>query len=273
MNDPMDEDDPLGGRGVSKKRPLEEEDDKEGPPLKQTKACQDFLDALPNTAKRYYYWHPPPPVDWKEDALEKLSDTERYFMDQYELWRPSLSRWLKESHDRLAQRATSAQRQAIAHYSGEYYQLYRRAYYSKSHGSEFADFDSLFTARDPVALVLPENTVLFEGHDNYREQKEGDTQERYRPTSASWALHIGIQFTSSYQATRPRTLYIHRFPDETVIAVNAQLDSTMWHEAEVLVQPRIRVRIDRVLLDQPIPYPLPHEFEPVHLVFTTVTAL
>lgn len=272
----MDED-PLGGRPWSKKRPLSEEDHDEGPPLKQTKACQDLLVSMD---KRYWYWAPwsSAPKGYRKEHgpwAESIPE-ERAFMDEHKLWRPSVSQWLKQSHDRVQQFASAEQRRAIKQWSGPNYLFVNEAFRHNDpeRSSIYEGFVSLFKGPHAIASPLPSDAILFEGHDEYRPCQVGDTFRRVRATSTTWTLKMGLRFADNefFDEERKGMLYIHRFPDDRVMALNIQGEYSNWIEAEVLVQPGIMVRVDQILDKQSFPYDL-LKAPFVVIVFTTVTAL
>lgn len=263
----MEEDDPLGGG--SKKRPLEKEDDKEGPPLKQTKKCQDFL---MDTDKRYCYWVPELPTgkDWQRTADQVLTLEERQFMDEHKLWRPSFSVWLQQSYERVRDHASRGHRKTIQEWNGCGYKFVAEAFQTGAVNDTFLEFRSLLLE---LALPLPRDTILFEGHVNYRPCKPGDVLIRKRPTSTSWVLKVAMGFAddAAFLRSKPSTLFVHRFPDETVGAINIQSEHNhLWHEAEVIVAPFVQLHIDRVLEHQRFPSIFGSDRE-VCVVFTTVT--
>lgn len=264
MADSMDVlEDPLGGRPWSKKRPLEEDDG--GPPLKQTKVVQDFLDTLPNTSNRWYYWTAPSvfvaPVEYRRPAEKD----EKKFMDDHKLWRPQLSQWLKESHQHLKQHMTDTQRCVLYDWSTNDYERIMAAY---TRDEPVAQWHSLFFGPQSLAMHLPRDAVLFEGHDTYRPVETGTVIRRKRPTSTSWLFRSALGFTGIHNEESNGVVYAYRFPDSSVRAINLQMDYVgPWKEAEVVLQPGIQIQIDEILFHQQFRF----NQRDVHIVFATVT--
>lgn len=222
--------------------------------LPMTAAVIDYMDTLPNTSRHMHYWTPNPYTDYhqwrKQLALNlhrrrPIRQSYRIFMDEHRLWRPSMSQWLKESYVRADSMLTDTQRADLKLYQSSSYKVIVEQYLLGNERQRFHAFDDLWKGSDPVALPLPRDVVLFEGRTDYQPEKVGSIIRRFRPTSTSWTLGVAVSFAEE-EGKRP-VVFVHRCPDSSIRGINMQLFVDYFPECEVLLQPRIQLRIDQIL--------------------------
>lgn len=207
---------------------------------------------LLNPRRQMHYWTPSSTMDTSIDCVTRhhyirrpLRQSYRMFMDEHRLWRHSTSAWLKDSYDRCVKMLTHAQLVDLKLYQSSSYKLIVHQYLLGNQRQRFHAFDDLWTGVAPVGLPLLPDTVLFEGRTDYQPEPVGSVIKRFRPTSTSWTLGVAVSFADEDGKTP--VVFVHRCPDATILGINMQILSDYWPECEILLQPRIQLRIDRII--------------------------